>query len=96
MARRTTILLGFDCPACGVVNTLKCRNCGEVFEFNPLKAPGEKWIRKAMHFGERFVTRPKTTLGAGRPLGFQRLASGRFLSGPTHRLIRPTMPSKRR
>jgi phage FluMu protein Com len=94
MAKGTTLHLGFDCPACGVVNILKCRNCGEVFEFDPRMAPGEKRIRKAMPFEERFVTRAKTAPGAGGPLGFLRMAGGRFISGPPHRLRRPSMTTK--
>jgi len=91
MARGTAKIIGFDCPTCGAVNTLKCRKCGEVYKLGPVKAPGEKWIRKPIPFSEgqweRLVASAKATPGVNGPAELVRLALKRALSMPLQRLI---------
>lgn len=98
MASGTAKIIGFDCPTCSALNPLKCRRCGAVYKLGPVHAPGEKWTRRRIHFGERqweaLVARAKATPGVSGPSEFLRLAIERFLSRPPHRLRRPSMTTE--
>lgn len=91
MARGTAKVIGFDCPTCGAVNTLKCCRCGAVYKLDPVKAQGERWVTKPIPFGERaweaLVARAKATPGVRGPSEFLRLEVERFLSSPPQRPI---------
>ena len=53
MPRGTPKIFRFHCPFCGTENTSKCQNCGKVYKFDPVNAPGEKRLQQRISFPER-------------------------------------------
>ncbi len=48
----TPRIFHYNCPRCGASNTAKCAKCGELYRYDPVTAPHEKPVRRAIIFGD--------------------------------------------
>lgn len=89
MSRGTARIFRFYCPTCGAENTSKCRKCGAVYKFDPVRRPGERLVLRHLTFGEyqwKRVTARATILNI-TAAEYVRLSLADTLAMPPERLI---------